>query len=338
MLRGLKHRQILHFHQVYVKAYRDRKGFLRSSKIESIQGAINNLLNCHDIILSDDYDLQTGCKDSDFRVGILSHPDLLNKLTTWGLRPQMWEWTNEPRDSLLAVGDIFQALQGCFFITSLTIDFWAAHWNEIHGAIKYEYIGNPSSRRFLRTELKYPHIHQLEFKVRFCEFLWNWVKEPSIQSTLKHVIGCTDSFPELQELSFAPSFSEPEQGYVEYFQLRSESIDDDGGGDDDIALNTRFNPTTTATERVTRDALAQGLTDTVLNCMYAELLPTTFPLPKLRTVRFSNATLDMRLLLYWLASHKQLPSSSISIHLLETTIFHGLNPGLFLEALAQLNV
>src|SRR5882757_2467586 len=46
----------------------------------------------------------------------------------------------------------------------------------------------------------------------------------------------------------------------------------------------------------------------------------------------------MRLLLNWLASHKQLPTSSISIHLLETTILYGLDPVLFSEALAQLNV
>jgi hypothetical protein len=120
---------------------------------------------------------------------------------------------------------------------------------------------------------------------------------------------------------------------VERYQLESDSIDDD-----DATLTTFVQPRTTASELLSKHATAQGLTDTVLNCMYAEIPPTASPLPNLSVLRFSNVTLDMRLLLYWLASHKQLPSSTISIHLVGTTVLYGLDPVLFLEALSQLNV
>lgn len=333
LLRGLKHWEILLCHQAYVTVYRGQKGFWRSSKIETITGAINNLTNCHEIILSDDYDLETSCKDSYFRAGIRSDPDLLKSPTTWGLRPQMWKRSEDRSDCLFAVEDMFQALQSCRFITRLKIDFWAEHWNTMHDVVRHEYAGYQYSRRCIRTMLEYPHIRQLEFKLRFCELRWLWIEERSIQQALEYAIGCTSSFPELQELSFAPSFSEPEFGYAEFYQLESESIDDD-----DASLNTLTQSGITASELVTKHALAHGLTDPVLTCMYAELPFTAPPLPKLRMLRILNVTLDMRLLLYWLASHKQLPNSSISIHLLGTSIFYGLEPGLFLEALAQLNV
>jgi hypothetical protein len=332
LLQGLKHRQILQFHQAYAKAYRDCISFWGSSKLESIVGAMNNLRNCHEIVLSDEYDLESSCEDSYLRVGIRSDPDLLKKPTTWGLRPQMWKQTREGRDSLLAAEDIFRTLRGCHLITSLKIDFWAAHWNEIHEVLKYDDIGNPSSRRSIRTMVKYRHISELEFKVRFCEFPSLWVEGSSIQSTLGYVFACTDSFPDLRELSFTPSFSEPGHGYIEY-QLESESIGDDG-----IALDTPARPTITASELLTGHASALALAGSVLSCVYADLILTASPLANLRTLRFSNTTLDTRLLLYWLASHKQLPGSSISIHLRDTAVLYGLDPELFLNALAQLNV
>lgn len=337
LLRGLKHRQMLLFHQSYAAVYRDRKRFWRSSDIKAISGAVNSLPHCHEIVLSDDYDVETSCQDHYFRGGIRSDSNLPNNATTWALRPQMWEWTEDHRESLLAAEDMFQALRDCRYITCLRIHIWAQHWNTMNDVIRHEYTGYRYSPRSIRTLLTYPHISELEFKLRFCELRWLWIEEHSIQRALESAIECTNSFPELKELSFITLPSEPGPGFVKQYPLEPESSDDDDASND-ASLTSFWQPRTTASELLTKHAKAEGLTDTILNCMYAEMLPSASPLPNLSVLRFANVTLDMRLLLYWLASHKQLPNSTISVHLLGTTVLYGLDPVLFLEALSQLNV
>jgi hypothetical protein len=181
LLRGLKHWQILLFHQAYTTVYGDRKRFWRSSEIKAISGAINNLPRCHEIVLSDECDLETSCKDPHFRAGILSDSNLLKNPTTWGLRPHSWRWTEDQYESMLAAEAMFQALRGCRYITCLRIHLWAQHWNIIDDVIRNEYTGDRYSPRCIRTILEYPHISELEFKLRFCELRWLGIEEPSIQ-------------------------------------------------------------------------------------------------------------------------------------------------------------
>ena len=340
LLRGLSHAQTLRFHEAFVKAYKGRASYLRSSSMESIEEALSRLHNCHEIILSDEYDLETTCSDWYLRGKIQKSVELLYRPLLWSLSPRMWKETPESREALFACPEVFWALQSCPSVTNMTIDFWAAH------SILITELLPPYCANRKRHDSKYHNVTRLTLALKFCPAEWLDAGYPSTQRALSDLLACTMSFPVVEELNIKPSFVDPGNEYMQHCleQQRNDDSDDNdeyysGNWSDDAELLNMFaRPDCSATLLTALHADRYGWTETVYKTKSAELCPEFVHIRRLRFLRLFNLTMDSRILLCWLCSQSQVPASALTLELHGKVIFFGLEKNFVRRALASLNV
>ncbi len=339
LLRGLTHGQTLHFYETFVKVYKSRISLLRSSSLDPMSEALASLHNCREIILADDYDVETSCSDPFLRTRIQGSAELLGGPLVWSLSPRMWKETSENTDALTLGPEVFRILQNCPSVTNMTMDFWAAH------SLRWTEILSPYCVDRQKPNSKYSGVSCLTLVLKFCPSDWLDSGSPSTQRALSDLFGSTMSLPELTELTVKPLFVDPGKEYMQFCldQQRNDRSDDgeyfsSNWSDAPELLNAFTRPDCSASLLTALQADQEGWTEAVYKTVSAEFRPEFVQIPKLRLLRLYDLTVDSRLFLCWLSSQKHLPTSQLTLELHGIVIIFGLDNTFVRKALASLNV
>lgn len=314
LLKGLKHSMVLQFYEQYIQIHNHLGECLQPFSVDyisSISDALCKLTNCHELVVSEDHDLENRWSDPCFRRRLQNDSRILQHPSTWACRPHWWYLKDDSINVFLSLNGLLNAAARCAAITYMIVDLEP---------------GNMSQLVEHYTHVPYPHIESLVLRLSHSPIYEEVTGQGALQAALEHSFFWSRSFPGIHELCIEVKFQSPSSDMVHFLQGQQDDSDD--------SLEV-----TQIVSRVTAEQTQlYNLPETFCEAVRAEMFLPPVTLPNLRTLRLANITLDVRHLLRVLCIQPQLPHSKISIHLNGTTIFYGLLPPLFLDLLCRLNV
>ncbi|KAJ4527839.1 hypothetical protein HRR83_000592 [Exophiala dermatitidis] len=351
LLRGLPHSEMLRFYGAFKFLAEQRYGLTGSIKTPEMVEAMWSLRHCRELVLSDDFDLETACLDAHVRSKVQQDSNIIYKPSTWSLKPRMWV---EGGDTFPfhCLGDEMSMFTECASITSMTVDLWASHWQFFIAKTMIQ--GQGAYRR----EFSHPTVQSLTLSVKFCRVPWfnEEIEGPSVMNVLEGAFTAAASLPNLHELHVEPAFVEAGPGHMQFIRdlwLGPSNSDDSASDVDDSQIpedpdldesydaqaeRMLIQPTTLAADLVGLYGHVHGCSGAVINSVYAELCPRLTEMPSLRLLHLHNCSLNARLFLGWLCARSWTSPSKLSIHLRGPCVVYGLPGRVFLQALEPLRV
>ena len=336
LLHGLSHSESLYLHKLFRQAYTETqqpKLPLRRYLDNLQNGELHTLVNCHQLIIVDDSDIETKCADKYFRSRVQSDPSLLKKPTVWGRSPQWWIECSENCQVFESVEDVFWLVQQTTTVSQVRVSMWDRHVDAMFNYRRPRlYHEGMSCIRSFNLQLKFCTVVNIDFD------------HPAIRPIMNNAFATLCELRNLQHLVFESVYTDAGYEFLRFYKQRQQeerlySEDDDDASDSasQTSHTSTIHSTVSALDE-TSDVLPDGVTRDFLSANLAILDFPMLKLGQLKSLTLCTVTVSTKALIAWLCNQSQLPESGLTLQLQGPTILYGSCPHTFLRILAQLNV
>ena len=343
LLRGLTHRDKLRSYDAYYQVYRTHERLFRSTSLDEAAEALQKLKHCHRVLVSDDYDLTSSCDDI-LSTAIANLPSVLNRASTWGLRPSCLPEEERIPLSLESnvledVSDVFKLLSQCSNVRTMTLVMWESH---------LYHLADPNSWLSGRLQsvntMQNSHLTSLHCMLKTSDRAWTgrgddeYLLLPADHEVTFHYFK---SFSCLRDLRVEVVQCHPGDLYIGAkdtseldsmsLEISSNASSCDSGSSEDFDENKGY-------DRPLIEHRPDGFTESMFACLCYPIQLTFSHFPSLRSLTLSSLSLNASSALCFLSSQLQLPEASFSLQFQGTVILYDMNPQVFFGCLRQLNV